>query len=139
MLCLFRAVPQAAEFFDSQPLSKNKADKKSKKKEAAKANAQALDSTGFITLPAPQSHANANFDNMSPGPSNFSSLMPSADTGSPAPTAAKSKFSRISSAAESSSQGGTPVPNERNKVVFGFGTKRKAGEEVQGSPPPKRR
>jgi U4/U6.U5 tri-snRNP-associated protein 1 len=119
-------------------LSKSK-EKKSKKKEAAKANAQALESTGFITLPAPQSHANANLDGMTPGPSGFSSLVPTPDMGSPAPTAAKSKFSRISSAVDSSSQGGTPVPSERNKVAFGFGTKRKAGEEAQGSPPPKRR
>jgi U4/U6.U5 tri-snRNP-associated protein 1 len=139
MLYLSRAVPQAAEFFDSQPLSKSKAEKKSKKKESVKANAQALNSTGFITLPAPQSHANANLDNMSPGPSGFSSLMPSPDTGSPAPTAAMSKFSRISSAVDSSSQGGTPAPSERNKVAFGFGTKRKAEEAAQGSPPPKRR
>jgi U4/U6.U5 tri-snRNP-associated protein 1 len=139
VLCFFRAVPQAAEFFDSQPLSKNKADKKAKKKEGAKANAQTLNSTGFITLPAPQSHANANLDNMSPGPSGFSSLIPSPDMGSPAPTAAMSKFSRISSAVDSSSQGGTPVPSERNKVAFGFGTKRKPEEEAQGSPPLKRR
>ena len=135
---LYRAVPQAAEFFDSQPLSKSKAEKKLKKKEA-KANAQALDSTGFITLPAPQSHANANLDSMSTGPSGFSSLVATPETGSPAPMTAKSKFSRISSAVDSSSQGGTPVPSERNKVAFGFGTKRKAGEEAQGSPSPKRR
>ena len=75
---------------------------------------------------------------MSPGPSGFSSVAPTPDNGSPAPTANRSKFSRIS-AIDSPSQGSTPVPNERTKVAFGFGAKRKAGDEAQGSPPPKRR
>ncbi|KZP23800.1 SART-1 protein [Athelia psychrophila] len=127
------AVPQAAEFFDSQPLSKSKAEKKSKKKEAAaKANAQPIDLTGF--MPVPQSHALPSGASLASG---FSPAMSTPDTGSPAP---KVGFARISSAADAtSSQGGTPVPTERSKVAFGFGTKRKAGEEAQGSPPPKRR
>lgn len=84
-----------------------------------------------MTLPAPQSHAVIN--NMSPGPS----AIPTPNSGSPAPM---SKFSRISSAVDTpTSQGGTPVPTERSKVAFGFGMKRKAGEEAQGSPPPKKR
>lgn len=104
--------------------------KKSGKGVAAKANVQPIDLTGFIA--APQSHANTN--GTSPGPSGFSPAMSTPDTGSPGP---RSKFARISSMADS--QGGTPVPNERTKVAFGFGTKRKAGEEAQGSPPPKKK
>ena len=84
-----------------------------------------------MTLPAPQSHAV--ISSMSPGPS----VIPTPTSGSPVPM---SKFSRISSAVDTpSSQGGTPVPAERSKVAFGFGMKRKAGEEAQGSPPPKKR
>ncbi|KAG8212990.1 SART-1 protein [Butyriboletus roseoflavus] len=64
-----------SEFLDPQPLSKGKTEKtKSKKKEAAKAAAapQALDSTGFITLPAPQVNGSVN---ASPVPSGFSSVV----------------------------------------------------------------
>jgi len=126
------AVPQAVELFDSPPLSKSEADKQSRN---AKANAQAVHS---ITLPVSQSQANATFDNLSPAPSGFSSLVPNSDTGSDASTGVKSKFIEISSAVNSSSRRGTPVPTERHKVAFAFGTNRKAGDGVQGSPPPKR-
>lgn len=118
-----RAVPQVTDYIDVQPLSKGKTEKTKKKKESKMARA-AVDS-GFITLPAPNSVA------ASPGPSGLAS-----DTGSPAP---KPGFSRISSMAEPSSQGGTPAPSERSKVVFDFGTKRKATEDAEGSPAAKRR
>ncbi|KAL4074901.1 SART-1 family-domain-containing protein [Scleroderma yunnanense] len=136
------AVPQASEFLDPPPLSKGKTEKsKSKKKDAAKANApQFPDSTGFITLPAPQPSADgfASTNSMSPAPSRFSSVGPT--SGSPAPTA-KPGFSRISSAVDtpSQSQSATPVSGERTKVAFGFGAKRKATEECVGTPPTKRR
>ncbi|KII90021.1 hypothetical protein PLICRDRAFT_107617 [Plicaturopsis crispa FD-325 SS-3] len=127
------AVPQASEFLDAQPLTKGKTEKKkSKKSEAAAKSSQALAmDTGFMTLPAPQSQSYS----ASPGPSGLSMETPS---GSPAPSM-KPGFSRISSAMDSPSQGGTPVPSERTKVAFGFGTKRKAGEDANGSPPPKKR
>lgn len=128
---IFRAVPQASEFLDAQPLSKGKTEKAKKKKEASKA--QAMD-TGFITLPAPQAQLISNGN--SPGPSGLSSGIPSS-TGSPAPS--KPGFSRISSAVDSPAQGGTPVPSDRSKVAFGFGAKRKAGEDAHDPPPSKRR
>ena len=129
------AVPQAADFLDAQPLSKGKTEKtKNKKKEAGK-GAYAMD-TGFITLPAPQSIVISNGN--SPGPSGFSSGIQTSSSGSPAPMM-KPGFSRISSAMDSPSQGSTPGAGERTKVVFGFGTKRKAGDEAEGSPPSKRR
>lgn len=83
-----------------------------------------MDSTGFITLPAPATYSSA------PG-----SGMGSA-TGSPAP---RPGFSRISAAtveAASPRDDGTPVPADRTKFVIGLG-KRKAGEEPSGTPPPK--
>ncbi|KAL0954550.1 hypothetical protein HGRIS_003516 [Hohenbuehelia grisea] len=125
------AVPQAAEFFDAQPLTKGKTEKKKNKKEAKAAAAFA--ETGFMNIPAPQSAMMVHSD--SPGPS---SGMGTNGAGSPAP---RPGFSRISSSAvaEPSSQGGTPVPADRTKVAFGFGAKRKAGEEAAGSPPSKRR
>jgi U4/U6.U5 tri-snRNP-associated protein 1 len=127
------AVPQAAEFLDAQPLSKGKTEKtKSKKKDIAKVN-QTLD-TGFITLPAPQSIPHTDG---SVAPPSFSPV-PGTTASSPV-LAPRPGFSRISSAAEPSSQGGTPVPSDRTKVAFGFGAKRKAGEEIKGSPPPKKR
>ncbi|KAK0446328.1 SART-1 family-domain-containing protein [Armillaria borealis] len=124
------AVPQAADFIETQPLSKGKTEKAKKKKESNKnAQAQAADS-GFITLPAP---AVQNLVNGGASGSGFSSI---GSTGSPAP---KPGFSRIGSAAEPSSRDGTPGAFERSKVTFGFGTKRKADGEAQGSPPSKRR
>ncbi|KAJ8579628.1 SART-1 protein, partial [Rhizopogon salebrosus TDB-379] len=56
------AVPQASEFLDPQPLSKGKTEKtKSKKKDSGKGGAgQSLDSTGFMTLPAPQMQSYVN-------------------------------------------------------------------------------
>lgn len=129
LMSLYSAVPQSEDFIETQPLSKGKTEKAKKRKEIK--NAQDMD-TGFITLPA----TNLSRDD-SPGNSNFSSGFVSI-SGSPAP---KAGFSRISSSSvvEASSQGGTPVPSERSKVAFGFGTKRKAADEAQGSPPPKRR
>ncbi|KAF9223389.1 SART-1-domain-containing protein [Gyrodon lividus] len=131
------AVPQASEFLDPQPLSKGKTEKtKSKKKDAAKSGIpQTLDSTGFITLPAPQ--VNGSFS-ASPAPSGFSSVVPTNASGSPAP-ALKPGFSRISSAVDTPSQGSTPVTGERTKVAFGFGSKRKAAEDFLDVPATKRR
>lgn len=130
------AVPQASEFLDPQPLSKGKTEKtKSKKKEAAKAAApQALDSTGFITLPAPQVNGSVN---ASPVPSGFSSVVQTNGSGSPAPM--KPGFSRISSAVDTPSQSSTPVTGERTKVAFGFGAKRKVAEDFLDEPAAKRR
>ncbi|KAJ7756440.1 SART-1 family-domain-containing protein [Mycena maculata] len=120
------AVPQAAEFFDAQPLGKgNKAEKSKKKKEGK--GVQPAES-GFMTLPAPQMQSLMASANASPVPSGISS-------GSPAP---KPGFSRISSAVDSPSQTGSDG-GERSKVTFGFGTKRKAGEDAEGTPPAKRR
>ena len=119
----FSAVPQASEFLDPQPLSKGKTEKKNKKKGSDKASTSQLD-TGFITLPAPMSR-----DSPMPGTST---------SASPAP---RPGFSRITSTAvefDSPRPGGTPVPSERSKVVFGLG-KRKADDEATGTPPPKRR
>ncbi|KAJ8502715.1 hypothetical protein ONZ45_g11498 [Pleurotus djamor] len=117
------AVPQIAEFLDSQPLAKGKTEKKKQKKSDAKAS-----QNGFMTVPAPVQHIHS-ID--SPASS-------SGANGSPAP---RPGFSRISSTAvvEPSSQGGTPVPSDRTKVAFGFSAKRKAGEEGGDAPPTKRR
>ncbi|THH20732.1 hypothetical protein EW146_g681 [Bondarzewia mesenterica] len=123
------AVPQAAEFLDPQPLSKGKTEKtKGKKKDTNKsATPQTLDN-GFITLPAPQISHNATMS-ASPAPS-----LPG-ETGSPAP---RPGFSRISSASVAETAPGG-VMGDRTKVAFGFGTKRKADGEANGTPPPKRR
>lgn len=131
------AVPQASEFLDPQPLSKGKTEKtKSKKKEAAKAAAapQALDSTGFITLPAPQANGSVN---ASPVPSGFSSVVETNGSGSPMPV--KPGFSRISSAVDTPSQSSTSVTGERTKVAFGFGAKRKVAEDFLDEPAAKKR
>ncbi|KAJ6494840.1 SART-1 family-domain-containing protein [Mycena vitilis] len=120
------AVPQAAEFFDAQPLSKGKTEKTKKKKEGK--GTQPVAENGFMTLPAPQMQTMLASANTSPVPSGINSS-------SPAP---KPGFSRISSAVDSPSQTGADG-GERSKVTFGFGTKRKAGEDAQGTPPPKRR
>ena len=119
-----RAVPQAAEFFDSQPLTKgSKAEKKSKKKQAGKDATPQLDSTGFMTLPAPLPNGG------SPVPSG------SAGNGSPAP---RPGFSRISSIVEvETPKESTPALLDRTKVVIGLGAKRKATGDAQGTPPPK--
>ncbi|KAG6842300.1 hypothetical protein C0991_010588 [Blastosporella zonata] len=129
------AVPQAADFLDAQPLSKGKTEKAKKKKEGK--GAQQFAETGFMTLPAPQAHSLALANGGSPSPSGFSPMVSHSNSASPAP---RPGFSRISSAVDTpTSQSGTPVPAERSKVAFGFGTKRKAGEEVAGMPPTKRR
>jgi len=131
------AVPQASEFLDPQPLSKGKTEKtKSKKKDSGKGGVtQSLDSTGFMTLPAPQMQSHVN--SQSPAPSGFSSIIPAG--GSISPSAMKPGFSRITSAADTPTQTGTPVPSERTKVAFGFGAKRKAAEDFMDQPPSKRR
>jgi U4/U6.U5 tri-snRNP-associated protein 1 len=123
ILVVCRAVPQASEFLDAQPLAKGKTEKTKKKKEGR--NAQKSAESGFMTVPAPQLHLMSNGN--SPGHS------PSA---SPAP---KPGFSRISTMVDASSQDGTPAPGERPKVAFGLATKRKADEEPAASPPSKRR
>ncbi|PPQ85384.1 hypothetical protein CVT25_006415 [Psilocybe cyanescens] len=118
------AVPQASDFLDAQPLAKGKTEKTKKKKESK--NAQNAADSGFMTVPAPQLHLTSN------------GITPTTSaSASPAP---KAGFSRISSTVvEAPSPGGSAVPSDRVKVAFGLGTKRKAGEEAQGSPPPKRR
>jgi U4/U6.U5 tri-snRNP-associated protein 1 len=124
------AVPQAAEFLDAQPLSKGKTEKtKNKKKEANKSTNKTIDN-GFMTVPAPQASYNDS-TGTSPVPS-----LPGTETGSPAP---RPGFSRITPAVVSDtvSGSGTPVGAERSKVAFGFSSKRKAGEEASGTPPPK--
>ncbi|KIK63086.1 hypothetical protein GYMLUDRAFT_163684 [Collybiopsis luxurians FD-317 M1] len=121
------AVPQVADFIDAQPLSKGKTEKMKKKKESK--NAKAALESGMMALPA-MSLSNGG----SPGPSGFASI---GSTGSPGPRAG---FSRISATIEAPPTSGTSTPSgERSKVAFGFGTKRKADEEVTGSPPAKRR
>ncbi|KAG1821687.1 SART-1 family-domain-containing protein [Suillus subaureus] len=130
------AVPQASEFLDPQPLSKGKTEKaKSKKKDSGKAGAPLLESTGFMTLPAP--HSQSHLNSQSPAPSGFSSVIP--PSGSNSPPVMKPGFSRISSAADTPTQTGTPVPSDRTKVAFGFGAKRKAAEDFMDLPPSKRR
>ena len=122
-----RAVPQAAEFLEPPTLSKGKTEKtKNKKKEAAKEKSPAaLDMTGFTGLPTVRPLS------ASPAPSN-------GRTDSPAPSMMKPSFSQI---LEPTSGAGTPVNglSDRSKVAFGFGTKRKAGEEGSGTPPTKKR
>lgn len=130
------AVPQASEFLDPQPLSKGKTEKaKSKKKDSGKSGAPLLESTGFMTLPAP--HLQSHLNSQSPAPSGFSSVIPA--SGSNSPPVMKPGFSRISSAADTPTQSGTPVPSDRTKVAFGFGAKRKAAEDFMDPPPSKRR
>ncbi|KAH9994826.1 SART-1 family-domain-containing protein [Russula vinacea] len=124
------AVPQAAEFLDAQPLSKGKTEKtKNKKKDTNKSTNKTLDN-GFMTVPAPQASYNDS-TGTSPVPS-----LPGTETGSPAP---RPGFSRITSAVVSDvvSGSGSPVAGERSKVAFGFSSKRKAGEDATGTPPPK--
>ena len=120
------AVPQAAEFLDAQPPYKDKTEKKKEKKNKQKASILQADS-GFITLPAPSSY------NGSPAP-----MLGVASTSNCSPPP-RPGFSRISSSVVevgSPREGGTPVPADRSKVVIGL-NKRKAGEELSGTPPPK--
>lgn len=137
---LFSAVPQSDAFLDTQPLAKGKTEKTKKKKEAANKSSFKHHEDGFMTLPAPgllQSYGIGH--EASPGPSSGVGTGPS---GSPAP---KAGFSRISSTAvvEAPSQASTPPVggggSERTKVAFGFGTKRKAGEDAEAAPASKRR
>ncbi|KAN0120677.1 SART-1 family domain containing protein [Russula decolorans] len=124
------AVPQAAEFLDAQPLSKGKTERtKNKKKDASKPTNKTIDN-GFMTVPAPQTSFNDSTGG-SPAPS-----LPGTESGSPAP---RPGFSRITPAVVSDtlSGSGTPVGAERSRVAFGFSSKRKAGEDATGTPPPK--
>ena len=129
-----------AEFLDVQPLSKGKTEKAKRKKEAKAAQLQnsELSSNGFITLPAGTQHVLGG-DGITPNGS--SSSTPA--NASPAP---RPGFARISSTVVESKDGGSgtgsPLSNGldgRTKVAFGFGSKRKAGNEHEDSPPPKRR
>lgn len=122
------AVPQAAEFLDPPTLSKGKTEKVKNKKKNTKEKAPVVDANGFTTfIPIRQLSASG-----SPEPSG--SQRHNGD--SPAPSMMRPSFSQVS---EPASGTGTPVSGERTKVAFGFGTKRKAGEEGSGTPPTKRR
>lgn len=129
LTCGFRAVPAAAEFLDSQPLSKGGKTERARKKKESKNQQQVVDSTGFITLPAPMPSASV---------MESPALTPS--SASPAP---RPGFARITSSAVDTNDSGhsTPIQNgdSRTKVAFGFAMKRKAGGDHQDSPPPKRR
>lgn len=133
MLIYFSAVPQASEFLDPPTLSKGKTEKnKSRKKDGGKERTPAvIDMTGFTAFPPPRP--------LSAGDSPAPSGLEGRSLNSPAPPSMmKSSFSQVS---EPASGMGTPVsgPSDRTKVAFGFGTKRKAGEEAKGSPPSKKR
>lgn len=125
------AVPQISEFLDSQPLTKGaKGEKKGKKKKEDKTAApQIIDMTGFTAFPTVPTVPTSSSGSASPAPV-------AASASSPAP---KPGFSRIVSDTSPSGSGvgtpGTPVPanGERTKVAFGFGTKRKATEELSSS------
>ncbi|KAJ7066972.1 SART-1 family-domain-containing protein [Mycena amicta] len=113
-------VPQAAEFLDAHPLSKTSkstgAESKGKKKKESRDTPAAAE-------------AGLHDSSASPVPSGLNS------NGSPAP---KPGFSRISSAVDAPALLSSESA-ERSKVTIGFGTKRKATEEAQGSPASKRR
>ena len=121
------AVPQVAELLDVQPLSKGKTEQAKKKKEVKAAQQQdsELSSNGFITLPTGTQHVLVG-DGSTPTGSSPSTPA----NASPAP---RLGFARISSTVVESKDTG------RTKVAFGFGSKRKAGNEHEDSPPPKRR
>ena len=122
-----RAVPQAAEFLDPPTLSKGKTEKTKKKKESAKEKSPGVvDMTGFTALP-PSRPLSASG---SPAPGQLRNSQ------SPAPSMMKSSFSRVT---EDTSERSTPVPSERTKFAFGFGVKRKLGEEGVDTPPLKKR
>ncbi|PFH52974.1 hypothetical protein AMATHDRAFT_45880 [Amanita thiersii Skay4041] len=133
------AVPQDADFLEVQPLAKGKTEKQKKKKESKNAAKAAESSASGAYISAMPQITVSN--GASPTPTGQSHGSASA---SPTP---RPGFSRISSAAAGAfetpvgSQSGTPVSGEkeRSKVAFGFGMKRKAGEEAVGSPPAKRR
>jgi U4/U6.U5 tri-snRNP-associated protein 1 len=133
LLTLFQsAVPQATEFLDPPTLSKGKTEKAKNKKKEKKDKTPAVDAGGFTSfIPIRPLSASG-----SPEPSS----MQRRNGDSPAPSMMKPSFSQISEPAIGSGSG-TPVsgPSERTKVAFGFGTKRKAGEDGTGTPPTKRR
>jgi len=119
------SVPQAAEFLDPPTLSKGKTEKTKKKKEANKEKVIGIDFTG-VTPSIPLTSS------VSPGPGS--------QRESPAPTMMKSSFSQVMDSTAASSGTGTPVNgSDRVKFAFGFGTKRKAAGESEGTPPSKRR
>ncbi|KIY71505.1 SART-1 protein [Cylindrobasidium torrendii FP15055 ss-10] len=108
------AVPQMAEFLDTQPLSKGKTEKAKNKKAKKNGGTTGAGDEVLTALPA-------------------SALTPL--SGSPAPRAG---FSRVGSTMEaaSTSRDGTPGASERTKVAFGFGTKRKVDDDGLGSGSP---
>ena len=120
------AVPQAAEFLDPPTLSKGKTEKtKAKKKDSTK---------GVVNTDMAEMSTGRPFSlSASPGPSSF----PGSQRDSPAPSMMKSSFSQVHEPASVGS--GTATPSDRTKVAFGFGTKRKAGADGNGTPPTKRR
>lgn len=122
---MYRAIPQAAEFLEPPTLSKGKTEKTKKKKGDSAKKAPTVDMTSFTSGPVIQSLPSASPE---PGEGRINS---------PTPHMMKASFSRIS---ESASGSGTPVSStgERTKVAFGFGVKRKAGDEGTGTPPKKR-
>lgn len=85
-----------------------------------------IDMTGFTALPSSLPIS----ANGSPAPGQMRSSQ------SPAPAMMKPSFSRVT---EATSERSTPVATERTKVAFGFGVKRKMGEEGSDTPPAKRR
>jgi U4/U6.U5 tri-snRNP-associated protein 1 len=123
----FSAIPQAAEYFDSQPIMKGKSKKPKKKKSNTTNIASDAQEAGasFVTLPALQTATNT-----------------SSDLNGASSSAPKPGFSKISIFAAGHSlpsQHGTPVPGDRTKVAFRLATKRKAdGDLMETSPPLKR-
>ncbi|KAF8965904.1 SART-1 protein [Flammula alnicola] len=118
-------VPPAPEHLDPQPLTKGKSEKRLKKEEA-KSSAAALaaqEAAGFMVLPAMQT---------------FATTSPDPNGGSSAPKPGFSRISRSTVESGSTLQDDTLVLNDRTKVAFGFGTKRKAGELTSGTPPPRK-
>jgi hypothetical protein len=109
-------VPQAEEFLDAHMLTKTtKADKKAKKKEAKAQATPALGTDTFLMLPQP--------------------LAAATTEGSVAPRAGFRRISSVDPAAN-----GDAGDGERTKVAFGLSTgKRKAEDDANGTPPPKRR
>ena len=113
-------------------MSKGKTEKaKNKKKESAKALQAAepvVDMTSFTVSAPPRP--------LSPSPALSNGLV-SRNSDSPAPSAMmKSSFSQVY---EPASGSGTPVTNSSDRTKVAFGLKRKAAEDMNGTPPLKRR
>ena len=133
------AVPQATEFLDA-PLAKKSG--KAKKKDVTKKE-HISDITGFTTS---SSMPVLGADTVVPIPSGVSGAIISAEptvtisaSGSPTP---RSGFTRIGGgdASGPGSTSGTPAPEDRGKVQFGFAAvgKRKAEDGPSGSTPKRR-